>query len=50
VADNHAVFLAHGMNATGADRWLSNDCAHPNDAGHHAIRAEVGGVLTGDWP
>ncbi len=49
LGDYHAAFTGHGMNATGADRWMSDDCAHPNDEGHHQLRREIWGQLTGDW-
>ncbi len=49
VADLHQVFFDHGMNAAGSDRWLDDDCAHPNDTGHHQVRREVWGVITGQW-
>ena len=49
VADLHQVFFDHGMNETGSDLWLSDDCAHPNNTGHHEVRREIWGVLTGDW-
>jgi lysophospholipase L1-like esterase len=47
LSDNHQLFLDHGMNAPGAQRWLSGDCAHPTSEGHHQIRREMWGVLTG---
>ncbi len=49
VADMHAAFLDHGMNASGADKWLSDDCAHPNDEGHHQLRREIWGTVSGEW-
>lgn len=49
LSDNQAVFLDHGMNAPGAERWLSDDCVHPTSEGHNQIRREMWGVLTGDW-
>ena len=47
LVDNHAVFFDHGMNA-GAERWLSDDCVHPTDEGHHQLRREEWFVLTGE--
>jgi hypothetical protein len=49
VADLHAVYLDHGMNESGNDRWIDDDCAHPTDVGHHEARREIWGVLTGHW-
>jgi len=49
VADLHAVYLDHGMNESGNDRWIDDDCAHPTDTGHHEARREIWGVLTGQW-
>jgi len=43
----HDGFIGHGMNAT-TDRWLSNDCTHPNDTGHDALRRIVWESLTGE--
>jgi lysophospholipase L1-like esterase len=43
----HDGFLGHGMNAT-SERWLSNDCTHPTDEGHDALRRIVWETLTGD--
>ncbi len=45
VVDQHAALFGHGMPAS--DRWLAEDCTHPNNAGHHAIRANAWGVITG---
>jgi len=49
VADLHAVYLDHGMNESGNDRWIDDDCAHPTNTGHHEARREIWGVLTGEW-
>ena len=48
LVDNHGVFLDHGMNAPGGERWLSDDCAHPTNEGHHQLRREEWRVLTGE--
>ena len=48
LVDNHGVFLDHGMNAPGAERWLSDDCVHPTNEGHHQLRREEWFVLTGE--
>ncbi len=45
VADNNQFLRGHGMSS--ADRWYSNDCAHPNTEGHHQIRRNVWRVITG---
>ncbi len=37
LVDVHAGFMGHGMNG-GAERWLSGDCTHPTDEGHHQLR------------
>lgn len=49
LGDYHGHFLGHGMNAPAADRWMSDDCAHPNTSGHHELRRAVWAALTGDW-
>ena len=49
LASYHDHFAGHGMNAADADRWMSDDCAHPMDVGHHELRRLVWGTLTGDW-
>jgi lysophospholipase L1-like esterase len=46
--DNNALFLDHGMNAEGSDRWISDDCIHPTNEGHHQLRREQWFVLTGE--
>jgi lysophospholipase L1-like esterase len=46
--DAHALFLAHGMNAQGADRWLDDDCAHATNEGHHQLRRELWRLLTNE--
>jgi lysophospholipase L1-like esterase len=48
LVDNHGVFFDHGMNAPGADRWLSDDCVHPTNEGHHQLRREEWYVFTGE--
>ena len=45
VVDQHGAIFGHGMPA--ADRWLADDCTHPTNAGHNAIRAAAWGVVTG---
>lgn len=37
LVDVHSGFLGHGMNG-GDARWLSGDCTHPTDEGHHHLR------------
>ena len=49
LCDNHALFYDHGMNAPGNDRWIDSDCTHPLDEGHHQIRREIWGVISGEW-
>jgi hypothetical protein len=46
--DNHGVFFDHGMNAPGAERWITDDCTHPSNEGHHQLRREEWFVLTGE--
>jgi lysophospholipase L1-like esterase len=41
LVDVHGAFLGHGMNATGADKWLANDCAHPTTDGHDHLHQIV---------
>jgi lysophospholipase L1-like esterase len=48
LVDNHGVFFDHGMNAPGAERWISDDCVHPTNEGHHQLRREEWFVLTGE--
>ena len=48
LVDNHAVFLEHGMNAPGAERWIDDDCVHPTNEGHHQLRREEWFGLTGE--
>lgn len=48
LVDNHGVFLDHGMNAPGADRWIDDDCVHPTNEGHHQLRREEWFTLTGE--
>jgi len=48
LVDSHGVYLNHGMNASGSDRWLDIDCVHPTDEGHHQLRREEWFVLTGE--
>jgi lysophospholipase L1-like esterase len=48
LVDNHGVFLEHGMNAPGAERWLSDDCVHPTNEGHHQLRRAEWLVGTGE--
>ena len=44
-------FQGHGMNADPpGDRWMSDDCAHPMDIGHHQLRVLIWELLTGDAP
>jgi len=45
VADNHDSFMGHGVGQPGT--WMTNDCAHPNQEGHHQIRRSVWQVVTG---
>ena len=37
LVDVHSGFMGHGMNG-GSERWLSGDCTHPTDDGHHHLR------------
>jgi lysophospholipase L1-like esterase len=46
LVDNHQLYFDHGMNAPGDERWMSDDCTHPNDQGHHQLRREEWFVLT----
>jgi lysophospholipase L1-like esterase len=46
LVDVHGAFLGHGMNGTGADRWLSNDCAHPTTDGHDHLHQIVWTALS----
>jgi lysophospholipase L1-like esterase len=48
LVDNHGVFFDHGMNAPGAERWITDDCTHPSNEGHHQLRREEWFVLTGE--
>ncbi|MBN1770095.1 MAG: SGNH/GDSL hydrolase family protein [Deltaproteobacteria bacterium] len=48
LVDNHGVFLDHGMNAPGAERWIDDDCVHPTNEGHHQLRREEWFVLAGE--
>ncbi|HUU01124.1 MAG TPA: SGNH/GDSL hydrolase family protein [Myxococcota bacterium] len=48
LVDNHGVFFDHGMNAAGSERWITDDCVHPNNEGHNQLRREEWYVLTGD--
>jgi lysophospholipase L1-like esterase len=48
VVDTNQLFIGHGMNAAGADKWLADDCAHGNNTGHHEVRREIWRLLTGD--
>jgi len=48
LVDNHGVFFDHGMNAPGDARWLSDDCVHPTNEGHHQLRREEWYVFTGE--
>jgi len=48
LVDNHGVFFDHGMNASEEERWISNDCVHPFNEGHHQLRREEWYVLTGE--
>ena len=45
VVDQHAAIFGHGMPA--AERWLADDCTHPNNLGHHAIRVAAWALVTG---
>jgi lysophospholipase L1-like esterase len=47
LVDNHGVFLDHGMNAGESERWISDDCTHPTNEGHHQLRREEWFVLAG---
>jgi len=47
LVDNHGVFFDHGMNAEGTERWITDDCTHPSNQGHHQLRREEWFVLTG---
>jgi lysophospholipase L1-like esterase len=44
LVDVHAAFMTHGMNGT--DVWISDDCAHPTNDGHHHLRDAVWLALT----
>ncbi len=48
VLDQHGAIFGHAMPS--GDRWLYQDCTHPNDAGHRAIRRYGWYLLTGEWP
>jgi hypothetical protein len=48
VLDQHGALLGHGMPAD--ERWLADDCTHPDDLGHRAIRRYAWYLLTGEWP
>ncbi len=48
LVDNHGVFFDHGMNAAGSERWITDDCVHPNNEGHNQLRREEWYVLSGD--
>jgi hypothetical protein len=48
LADYYSHFQGHGTNASTADRWMSDDCAHPMNIGHHELRRLIWGTLTDD--
>lgn len=48
VLDQYGAIFGHGMPAQ--DRWLHEDCTHPNDLGHQAIRHYAWYLLSGEWP
>jgi lysophospholipase L1-like esterase len=48
LVDNHAVFFEHGMNAEGSLRWITDDCIHPSNEGHHQLRREEWFTLSGE--
>ncbi len=46
LVDYNDWFLDHGLNTS--DGWMSDDCAHPTDEGHHEIRRLIWSSWTGD--
>ncbi len=46
LVDVHGLFLDHGLNTS--DGWMSDDCAHPTDEGHHQIRRLTWELWTGE--
>jgi lysophospholipase L1-like esterase len=47
LADNYTLFMNHAMNG-GSERWIDDDCIHPNNEGHHRMRALLWELLTGE--
>ncbi len=43
--DDHGLFYGHGLNS--GDGWMSDDCAHPTQEGHHQIRRLAWEAWTG---
>lgn len=48
VMDSYALVQGHGMNAPDGQRWLSDDCIHFNNEGHHQLRRGYWESLTGE--
>ncbi len=44
--DYHGLFYGHGLNS--GDGWMSDDCAHPTQEGHHQIRRLAWEAWTGE--
>ncbi len=44
--DYHGWFMGHGLNS--GDGWMSDDCAHPTQEGHHQIRRLAWEAFTGE--
>ena len=44
--DEYREIIGHGMNGAGAERWLSNDCAHPTTDGHDHLHEVVWTALS----